>query len=253
MHYIADTHDPPLWTFTIWPRNVTYEMQGPDRYYHNLINSTIMIGGTNYTLETPLGIRLVNSEVGSTATTFAYQNNTMSGWEVQSKGKCLPTNGYIWGFSSLMLFTFCMITVVVAILLIILHYDAFCYGYADRYKLYVSPYRDVLDLAQELRAHFGAAEVASMPARELDEAMQNDPATTGLETVALHPPRALRWRQSPDSKWPFAARDVGPRPGTIDRRGTEAEESLMSIGLDAQSSELEMGKMPAKAVTKQFT
>jgi hypothetical protein len=27
----------------------------------------------------------------------------------------------------------------------------------------------------------------------------------------------------------------------------------MSIGLDAQSSELEMGKMPAKAVTKQFT
>jgi hypothetical protein len=43
------------------------------------------------------------------------------------------------------------------------------------------------------------------------------------------------------------------RPGTMDRRGTEAGESLMSIGLDAQNSDVEMGKMPAKAVTKQFT
>jgi hypothetical protein len=223
------------------------------KLYHNLFSSTIAIGSTNYTLDSPLAISLVNPANGVAPTIFAYQNTTMPGGEVESNGKCLPTSGYIWGFSSLMLFTFCMITIVVAILLIILHYDAYCNSYADRYKLYVSPYRDVLDLAQELRSHFGAAEVASMPARELDEAMQNDPATTGLETVALHPPRALRWRQSPDSKWPFAARDVGPRPGTIDRRGTEAEESLMFIGLDAQNSELEMGKMPAKAVTKQFT
>jgi hypothetical protein len=250
--YISDTHDPPLWTFTIWPRNATYDQISFQHLYHNLINSTIVIRGTNYTLDVPLDIRAVNTAAEGRVTMFAYQNNIMSGLEVERDGKCLPANGYIWGFSSLMLFTFCMITIVVAILLIVLHFDAYCYSYADRYKLYMSPYRDVLDLAHVLDAHFGAAEVASTSARELDKAMQKDPATTGLETVALHPPRALRWRQSPDSKWPFVAKDVGTRPG-VDRRGTEAEESLMSTGLDAQSSELEMGKMPAKAVTKQFT
>jgi hypothetical protein len=250
--HLSDTHDPPLWTFTIWPRNATYEMLRFQRKYQNLTNSTIMIGGTNYTLDAPLEITSQNPETDGTPRMFSYQNLTMRGQYVESEGKCLPASGYIWGFSSLMLFTFCMITIIVAILLIVLHYDAYCYSYADRYKLYVSPYRDVLDLAQELRAHFGAAEVAAISARELDKAMQKDPATSGLETVALHPPRALRWRQSPGSKWPLAAKDVGTRT-RVDRKGTEAEESLMFIGLDAQSVELEMGKMPAKAVTKQFT
>jgi hypothetical protein len=56
-----------------------------------------------------------------------------------------------------------------------------------------------------------------------------------------------------EAKPGFKVAICSERPGTIDRRGTEAEESLMSIGLDAQGSESEMGKMPAKAVTKQFT
>jgi hypothetical protein len=173
--HISDTHDPPLWTFTIWPRNTTYDMLTLQRMYEHLISSTIMIGGTNYTLDTPLEIISQNPETNGTPRIFSYQNITMSGEYVESKGKCLPTNGYIWGFSSLMLFTFCMITIIVAILLIVLHYDAYCHSHADRYKLYVSSYRDVLDLAQVLRAHFGATEVASMPSKELDEAMQNDP------------------------------------------------------------------------------
>lgn len=247
---ITDAHEPPLWSFTLWPKNVTFNAVQLKPYYQQVLNSTIVIGGRNHSLESPILITETNTNPVSM---FAYRNTTFYGKEIETIGDCLPGGDYVWGFSSLMLFTFCMLTLLVAILLIVLHYDAYYYSYADRYKLYVSPYRDVLDLAQELSTHFGAAEVAAMPAKELDKAMQQDPAATGLDTVALHPPRALRWRQSPDSKWPFASKGARTRPGMPDRVGTEAEESLMSIGLNAHGSDFEMGKLPAKAVTKQFT
>ena len=180
-------------------------------------------------------------------------NITAYGQSLAAIGICLPSKDYVWGFSSLMLFTFCMLTVATLFLLAVLHYDAYFNSMADQYKLRISPYRDVLDLADELRAYYGEAEVASMPAMELDKAMQNDPATTSLETTTLHKTRAARWKQGKTRRRMPTWRNLWRESRAAERSSrTDAEESLMSIGRNVHGSDFEMGKLPAKAVTKQL-
>jgi len=180
-------------------------------------------------------------------------NITAYGESLAAIGICLPSKDYVWGFSSLMLFTFCMLTIATLLLLAVLHYDAYFNSMADRYKLRISPYRDVLNLADELRAHYGEAEVASMPAMELDKAMQRDPATISLETATLHKTRVARWKQGKSRRRMPTWKSLRRESGAAERSSpTDAEESLMSIGRDVHVSDFEMGKLPAKAVTKQL-
>lgn len=225
--------------------------------YEKYMSSTIVIRNSTYHLDEPIDIssNLIPGDDFGVGTRFilgdgndAYIGDSLAGF-----GTCLPSKDYVWGFSSLMLFTFCMLTVVVLLLLITLHYDAYCNSMADQYKLRISPYRDVLDLAEELRAHYGEAEVVSMAATELDKAMQKDPATITLETATLHKTRAARWRQGGNKpRLPTWKRLRGDSEVAGSCR-TDAEESLMSIGLEAHGPDFEMGKMPAKVVTKEST
>ncbi|KAM0714923.1 hypothetical protein Q7P37_009388 [Cladosporium fusiforme] len=277
---ITDLHKPPSWSFTLWPRNVTW---GEDTSLMgdadvDFMNSAIHVRNTTYHFDIPLSLspnyklkeypgdtlddaisKLINAPPDpSSSTEYALKvgdTKLYSGEELTREGKCLPAKDYVWGFSSLMLFTFCMLTIFILLLLMVLHYDAYCNGMADQYKLRISAYRDVLDLAEELRAHYGEAEVASMPASELDKSMQTDPATFGLETATLHKTRAARWKQGHNNvglrrptwrMWRKAS-------GVAESSTSGAEESLMTIGLDRHESDFELGKMPAKAVSRQST
>jgi hypothetical protein len=254
---ITDSHTPALWSLTLWPRNATWGETPWFTLVDECINTTIVIRNATYVLDIPLSIssNLDGSGYPYADTLFALGNdsNLFFGERLADFGICLPSKEYVWGFSSLMLFTFCMLTVVILLLLIILHYDAYSNSMADRYKLRISPYRDILDLAEELRVHYGEAEVALMPAAELDKAMRKDPATTRLETATLHKTRATRWEQEYSKRrmptWKSLRK--GSEVAESSSR-TDAEESLMSIGRDALGSEFEMGKPPAKAVTKQL-
>lgn len=203
------------------------------------LQSMIVIGNTTYNLHEKLLSCGPNTLPGKGDTgadlLFAYNNVSITPYNILLNGKCLPDSDYIWGFSSLMLFTFCMITIAVALFLIALHYDAYFNSAADRYKLSISPYRDVLDVAEELRAHYGATEAADMPAEELDKAMREDPVAAGLETQILHRSRRAQWKQAKASKKAFTRSDARKRSKTAESQaGTDAEESLMSMGLDAQ-------------------
>ncbi|KAI7504660.1 hypothetical protein KC347_g8236 [Hortaea werneckii] len=255
---ITDQHKPPRWSFTLWPRNVTW---GEDTYLLNnedFMTSAIHVRNTTYDLDIPLDLmpNFGYPQYPDWSTSFALKEGDTvlyGGSELAAMGKCLPSKDYVWGFSSLMLFTFCMLTILILLLLIVLHYDAYCNSMADRYKLRISAFRDVLDLAEELRAHYGEAEVASMSAPELDKYMQTDPAMSGLETATLRNPRAARWKQGslrlrvPTwAKWRKASGERGSST-------SDAEESLMSIGLDKHESGFGQGKMPSKAVTRQST
>ncbi|RMZ07715.1 hypothetical protein D0860_04983 [Hortaea werneckii] len=276
---MTDQHKLPSWSFTLWPRNVTW---GEDQYLLDtakFMNSVIHVRNTTYDLDPPVDL-ITNSVYplypdnhesdtfdGLTArlrlppdpdssTLFAMKDGDTalySGSELAAEGKCLPSKDYVWGFSSLMLFTFCMLTILILLLLIVLHYDAYCNSMADRYKLRISAFRDVLDLAEELRAHYGEAEVASMSAPELDTAMQTDPAMSGLETATLRNPRAARWKQGSLRlrlpKWGKGRKASGVAGSST----SDAEESLMSIGLDKHESGFGLGNMPSKAVTRQST
>ena len=252
---ITDPQTQPMWSFIVWPRNITW---GEKTYFppvEECLNSTIVVRNTTYDINTTITLNSNTNLQGgaNSATRFVWgdQNMTAFGKDLADLGICLPSKEYVWGFSSLMLFTFCMLTITVLLLLIILHYDAYFNSMADRYKLQISPYRDVLDLAEELRTHYGEAEVASMPARDLDKAMQRDPVTTGLETAALHKTRAARWRQSSGKSRMPTWKRFRRTPEKAESSRSDAEMSLMSIGLDAHGPAFEMEKLPAKAVTKQ--
>jgi len=251
---ITDTQTPPMWSFTLWPRNVTW---GETRWFTPLeecLDSTIVVRNTTYDLNVSISLNYNHDSQGNpnANTYFALNNNSvlLQGPDLADYGVCLPSKEYVWGFSSLMLFTFCMLTVAVLLLLIILHYDAYFNSMADRYKLHISPYRDVLDLAEELRAHYGEAEVVSMPARDLDKAMQKDPATVDLETTTLHKTRAARWKQSSGKPRMPTWKRLRRNAKAAESNRSDAEVSLMSIGLDAHGPDFEMGKLPTKAVTK---
>jgi hypothetical protein len=254
---VTDQNDPPLWSFTFWPRDHMY-LDSEMRLYYNrtTVQSMIVIGNVTHNLDNDvlsLTQNLLPSQGGTGADLlFAYKNVSIAPQEILVRGKCLPGNDYIWGFSSLMLFTFCMITIAVALLLMTLHYDAYFNSAADRYKLSISPYRDVLDLAEELRAHYGSVETAEMPAKELDRAMREDPVATGLETDTLHRSRRARWKQAKASKKSFTRSDARKRTAAADgKAATDAEESLMSLGFDAQlNSEMEMAKLPARVASR---
>ncbi|KAI6840410.1 hypothetical protein KC340_g8482 [Hortaea werneckii] len=278
---ITDQHKPPSWSFTLWPRNVTWR----DVEYVSLVdstdfmNSTIHVRNTTYDLDSPIDLTanfnypsyperhdsysfggfpsLLNYAPDPDLSTFfaLRDGDTVlySGPELATKGKCLPSKDYVWGFSSLMLFTFCILTILILLLLIVLHYDAYCNSMADRYKLRISAFRDVLDLAEELRAHYGEAEVASMSAPELDKSMQTDPALIGLETATLQKARAARWKQGSHRlrvpKWAKRRKASGVAGNST----SDAEEALMSIGLDKRETGFGLGKMPSKVVTRQST
>jgi hypothetical protein len=251
----TDDSDPPLWSFTFFPRDWMY-VGDSGLLEKNLsaYESTVRIQDTVHDVSNASsGLLLTeNSPPGYGVSWFAYGNTSYAAEDVEEYGNCLPTDSYIWGFSSLMLFTFCMITIAFALLLITLHYDAYLNSAADRYKLSISPYRDVLDLAEELRAHYGSAETAEMPAKELDRAMREDPVATGLETETLHRSRRTQWKQAKASKKAFTRNDARKRSKTAESQaGTNAEESLVSMGLDAQLySEMEMAKLPARVASR---
>jgi hypothetical protein len=257
---VTDENNPPLWSFTFWPRDIVYlEVVDSEITLKNnrtTLKSVIVIGNTTYNLSDntlDLSENRLPSEGGTGADlVFAYNNTSITPREILLDGKCLPGNDYIWGFSSILLFTFCMVTIAIALLLITLHFDAYLNSAADRYKLSISPYRDVLDLAEELRAHYGATETAAMPAKELDRAMREDPVATGLETQTLHRSRRARWKQAKASTKSFTRSDARKRSKVAESHAaTDAEESLMSMGFDAQlHSEMEMAKLPARVASR---
>lgn len=253
---ITDSNHPPMWSFTLWPHNATWSKTP---YYYNVedyMSSTIVIRNTTYRPDAPIILEYNLDGYGpeqSTKFTWDSDNKTATGAYLETIGKCLPSKDYMWGFSSLLLFIFCMLTVAVLLLLIILHYDAYCNSMADQYKLNISPYRDVLDLADELRKHYGETEVTSMSAIALDKAMEKDPATAGLETKTLHKTRAARWKQS-KGKLRLPTWESLRRGSEVEGSSkSDAEESLMAIGRYGRVGPVEMGKLPARAITRQVS
>lgn len=257
---VTDKSDPPQWSWTFRPRDLVYvDSHGLMALNESAWDGMIVIGNTTYNLHKDYLWVYENSldyyRGRAVDLRFAYNNASFKAAYLEEKGVCLPGDDYIWGFSSLMLFTFCMITIAVALILITLHYDAYFNSAADRYKFSISPYRDVLDLAEELRRHYGSAETAEMPAKELDTRMRKEPVAVGLETGDLHRSRGARRKQKKAERKALARSEARKREGVVDGRAAAAagaEESLMSMGTtDARlQSEMEMAKLPARVASR---
>jgi len=260
----TDQNDPPSWSQIVRPRDLYY-LESNARLNPNIsaTESMMVRGGTTYNLTNkPLSFapNPLPSQGGYAGNLkLAYNNESFPVSRVEETGVCLPANEYIWGFSSLLLLTFCILTGIVALLLITLHYEAHFNSAADRYKLSLSPYRDLLDFAEEIRAHYGSTEAAQMSAAELDKAMSEDPVAAGLETGDLHRSRRAWGKQRRALRRSVTWSDVrenanvvvGRSPAAADTPAADAETSLMSMGTDAQlQSEMEMAKLPARVASR---
>jgi len=153
---------------------------------------------------------------------FSNGDETFDVDDVRTYSKCMPADTYKWGFSSLMLFTFCIVTIFVGLLVLNLHYDALCFGTADQYKLKISAYRDVLDLATELRTHFGATHAERMSGPVLEKEMRQRPARASLDTTELRDAKVKTlWSSSRLPTWDTIGRRASTTKG--------AEDYLLSV------------------------
>ena len=82
-----------------------------------------------------------------------------------------------------------MLTCFVAVLLLVLHFDAWWNSQADRYQQSINMYRDVLDLSEELRAEYDE-DVCSKRADDLKKEIKHRPVRIELDTADLLPSRS---------------------------------------------------------------
>jgi hypothetical protein len=86
---------------------------------------------------------------------YMYDETIFDFHAVLQNGVCVADEAYSWGFSSLLLLTFCCYTIAFALALIILETDVYWNSRHDRDHQSHSIYTDVLYLAEELKNTFG--------------------------------------------------------------------------------------------------
>jgi hypothetical protein len=100
---------------------------------------------------------LVGADQGpySTAPYYMFNETALEVEVLKRDGRCIAEDAYSWGFSSLLLLTFCCYTIAFALALILLQTDVYWNSRHDRNRQSHSIYTDVLYLAEELKKTFG--------------------------------------------------------------------------------------------------
>ena len=117
--------------------------------------------------------------------------------QVEGLVRCIPSAHYEWGFSFLMLFTFFFLTVIFLVILGVLRYKVHWHSRVDVLRPEMSTYRDILDMAQDLRRSIGQ-EAEVMSCAEIREAVKEKDSGVTLDVSAL--PLSRRHRQRGSSR-----------------------------------------------------
>ncbi|KAK4891629.1 hypothetical protein LTR27_009798 [Elasticomyces elasticus] len=164
------------------------------------VSSSVTIRGTTYDLPHPLLNIYLNVDGPSTVTRldvnqwYAFGELALTREYLLNHMSCEPAKTYSWGFSSIALFIFCILTVLFATILLVLQQDAFRHGRADRYvSKGTNAYRDAIDLVDELRKKFGD-DVQYMPADELERLVEREGGGIGMDTTDMVPSRSESWK-----------------------------------------------------------
>ena len=100
-------------------------------------------------------MRMQNGSSNFKAPTFMHNETVLDEALIKQSGRCIAEDAYAWGFSSLLLLTFCCYTILFAASLILLQTDIYWNSGHDRNHQSYSIYTDVLYLAEELKTTFG--------------------------------------------------------------------------------------------------
>ncbi|KAK5116835.1 hypothetical protein LTR85_009095 [Meristemomyces frigidus] len=198
------------------------------------VYSNFTISNETFTLSPPPLTIIYNLD---DAQLFYSGNTTYNATWLANNTVCEPGNTYVWGFSALMLFTFSVATSLFSVLLVTLHWVIHEHSRADRYKQTISVYRDVLDLAEELKARFGG-QVQDMSGEELNRTVKQDAGAMQLQTAGLplsrqHEKNAGR-RSRKGKKGSVSYTPVGVESSaySVNKSGAGEEVALQSLHSD---------------------
>lgn len=152
------------------------------------VESNLTLDGHLWMLQSPT-LDIEWQDYGNaTSIWYGPGNTTMSGEWIQETGhsSCLPSNTYQWGFSSLMLFCFCIATTVFVCVVVALRRNNERHSRASQYKQHFSLYRDVLDLASELHT-LGDEDIEEMSANEIEKYVTQHKGSVRLKIDELLP------------------------------------------------------------------
>jgi hypothetical protein len=130
-------------------------------------------------------------------TVLLYNDIRLVDSTIISNGRCIAEDAYSWGYSSLLLLTFCCYTIAFALALILLQTDVYWNSRHDRDHQSHSLYTDVLYLAEELKNTFGQdIEDHMKPPKAFDKKVGNWKQGLRLDVRELPLSRWQEWRQS---------------------------------------------------------
>lgn len=207
------------------------------------MTSGITFGGREWSLSAPpLNVAIWNREGfwtalnGSNGTiwpslhTNLFFNNTPLGSgtieTIIGRSKCVAEKQYSWGFSSLLLFTFCIYTLGFVLTLVVLQTEVYWFSRVERFDPSYSLYQDILDIAAALNAKFGD-DLKGMSGKELHRKIQCHRGGISLMVDDLPSPRAVVRRQ---------------QISTLDR-----ELTILSEGEDNHASLVHLNEIPGTA------
>jgi hypothetical protein len=143
------------------------------------------------------GLRLTNGRFSSTPGIYMHGDILLDDASIIKTGRCIADEAYSWGFSSLLLLTFCCYTIVFALALIALQTDVYWNSRHDRAHQSHSIYTDVLYLAEELKKTFGHnVEDHVRSPRAFDKRVKKWKQGLRLDVRELPLSRWQEWRQS---------------------------------------------------------
>ena len=165
-------------------------------------------------------------------------NNTVVDEDyVMATGRCIADGAYLWGFSSLLLLTFCCYTLLFAMTLIILQTDVYWNSWSDRKHQSYSIYTDVMYLAGELKSVLGSLSTDSpCSPREVDKEVTQRRPGIHLEVDGLPPPRC---RDRPEGRRQKRMRRHKGRPVAEQRASIDR----LRLIVKAQSSVIPSGPL----------
>lgn len=217
-----NTTEPPLWTFTVTSQESSNTSLLPmaciadcydsvtdcDTYCSRLWSSTIVVDNITYTLSPQnlsdgeyLHLAILEAGANHAANYRSYGGQVLQTDYLQTYSTCEPSSRYHWGFSSLLLFSFCMVSIIFASIMLFLDAEAYWHGHANRLDVPTNVYRDALDLSIELRTQHGE-EVEQMPAKNLLELVEKERGRMSVDVKDLPQTRG-RLRQ--EKKYGLAA------------------------------------------------
>lgn len=189
----------------------SYEMnsvEGGESIVINCTSSNITLSNRTYELKSPV----LTFDMRSAADYYRDSTGKLLNktW-LEKNSQCQVLQTYQWGFSSLLLFSFCLLTILFFITILALQVDVWCNSQTNRMKQEFSLYRDILDFAHQLRTEIGS-KVEDMPAKDLEKSVKDQTAFVSVAAYEYPPSRAQERRSRKKAKEPFNFRtDSIPR------------------------------------------